>query len=234
MSLIRRLLSFIMFVALIPAGMEAQEQKGDIDFNIGISTPGLYSIADTENHRGNSDGTIDFYHFYGSGLSYLSKGSYISTLYPSVSAELSYRLADAGFFKRLSVVGYAGLHVADYQDVNVVSSTIGSKETAIKIDCLLGFRYHIIDRSNFNMYTQAFLGGEIKNGCAYWEATGDVVNIGLLGEKDIRWHLTFLGFRFKSKNSNVGLFTELGYGSEYCLLSVPIIPGVRVGASYLF
>lgn len=38
MSLIRRLLSFIMFAALIPAGMQAQEQKGDIDFNIGISS----------------------------------------------------------------------------------------------------------------------------------------------------------------------------------------------------
>ena len=28
--------------------MRAQEQKGDIDFNIGISTPGYYSLADVD------------------------------------------------------------------------------------------------------------------------------------------------------------------------------------------
>lgn len=34
-------------------------------------------------------------------LSDIEDDAYISTIYPSVSAEFSYKLADAGFFKRL-------------------------------------------------------------------------------------------------------------------------------------
>lgn len=232
MHLRNYLLLTLGFLLSWPMSIRAQEKKGDIDFNIGISTPGLYSIADTEGHRGDLHGGIDFYHVDYLGLSDLNKESYNSTLYPSVSVELAYRLADAGFFKRLSVVGYTGLHVADYQDVNVIYGTKDDREFAVKMDCLLGVRYHIFDRPQLSMYTQAFLGGEIRNDCAYWDITGDVVNRGSLGEKDIRWHFTFLGFRFKPRNSNVGFLTELGYGSEYCLLSIPIIPGIRVGASF--
>ena len=217
-----------------PLALKAQEKKGDFEFNIGISTPGLYSIADTENKRYSAPGVLNFYALGDWTLSDLSKESYNSTLFPSVSAEISYRLADAGFFKRLSVVGYTGLHVAYYQDVNVVYGTKDTKEFAIKMDCLLGVRYHIVDGTRCCMYTQAFLGKEIRNGCDYWDVTGNVVNRGELGERDICWHLTFLGFRFKPKNGNVGFMTELGYGSEYCLGSIPVFPGVRIGASYLF
>lgn len=232
---LRNCLLFTLVLSLFgPLALKAQEKKGDFEFNVGISTPGLYSIADTEGHRGDLHGGIDFYHLDYLGLSDLNKESYNSTLYPSVSVELAYRLADAGFFKRLSLVGYAGLHVADYQDVNVVYGTKDNREIAVKMDCLFGVRYHIIEHSCFNMYTQAFLGKEIRNDCAYWDITGDVVNRGSLGEKDIRWHFTFLGFRFNPKNSNVGFLTELGYGSEYCILSIPVIPGIRVGASYKF
>ena len=226
------LLFALAFSLLRPIAVQAQEKKGDFEFNIGISSPGLYSVADTEGHRDRP--AIDFYNLGPLELSDLNKESYNSTLYPSVSTEFSYRLADAGFFKRLSLVGYAGLHVADYQDVNVIYGTKDDREFAVKLDCLLGVRYHIIDGAKFNMYTQAFLGKEIRNDCAYWDITGDVVNRGSLGEKDIRWHFTFLGFRFMPKNSNVGFITELGYGSEYCVVSIPVIPGVRIGASYLF
>lgn len=218
-----------------PLALKAQEKKGDFEFNIGISTPGLYSIADTENHRdfvGNH--AIDFYPLPSMELSDLSKESYNSTLFPSISAELAYKLADSGFFKRLSLVGYTGLHVADYQDVNVIHGTKDNREYAVKMDFMLGLRYHIFDRPQLSMYTQAFLGGEIRNDCEYWDLTGDVVNRGSLGEKDIRWHLTFLGFRFRPRNSNIGFITELGYGSEYCLNSIPVFPGVRVGASFKF
>ena len=228
------LLFTLAFSLFSPLALKAQEKKGDFEFNIGISTPGLYSIADTENHRDGGGNTLDFYPIDKLGLSDLSKESYNSTLYPSVSAELAYKLADSGFFKRLSLVGYTGLHVADYQDVNVIHGTKDNREYAVKMDFMLGLRYHIFDRPQLSMYTQAFLGGEIRNDCAYWDLTGDVVNRGSLGEKDIRWHLTFLGFRFRPINSNIGFITELGYGSEYCLISIPVIPGVRIGASYLF
>ena len=119
---LRNCLLFALVLSLFgPLALKAQEKKGDFEFNIGISTPGLYSIADTEGHRDRH--TIDFYPLDPLELSDLNKESYNSTLYPSVSAEFSYRLADAGLFKCLSLVGYAGLHVADYQDVNVIYGT---------------------------------------------------------------------------------------------------------------
>ena len=220
------LLTLALFL-LRPLAVQAQETKGDFDFNIGISTPGLYSLADLEYGR------YSFFYYDYSNLSDLSKESYNSTLYPSISAELSYKLADAGFFKRLSLVGYAGLHMAEYQDISVASNTYNVVETAVKVDLLLGIRYHIINKKYFSMYTQAFLGGEIKNDCDYWDITGKVVNLGALGE-NIRVHLTFLGLRFKLGGSNVGLFTELGHGSEYCTSSLIVIPGIRAGVSYRF
>ncbi|MBR5936367.1 MAG: hypothetical protein IKZ89_09480, partial [Bacteroidaceae bacterium] len=71
-----------------PLAVQAQEKKGDIDFNIGISTPGLYSLADY------AYGRNSFYYYDYYNLSNLSKESYNSTLYPSISTELSYKLAD--------------------------------------------------------------------------------------------------------------------------------------------
>ena len=211
-----------------PLAIQAQEKKGDIDFNIGISTPGLYSLADY------AYGRNSFYYYDYYNLSNLSKESYNSTLYPSISTELSYKLADAGFFKRLSIVGYAGIHWVDYQKISVVSDSKDDTETAVKIDLMLGIRYHILNKKYFSMYTQEFLGWEIKNDCAYWDKTGDVVNLGSLGDKNIRWHITYLGFRFKLGRSNVGLLTELGHGSEYCASSIFVIPGIRAGVSYRF
>ncbi|MBO6078510.1 MAG: hypothetical protein J6P66_07155 [Bacteroidaceae bacterium] len=211
-----------------PLAVNAQEKKGDIDFNIGISTPGLYSLADLEYGR------YSFFYYDYSNLSDLSKESYNSTLYPSISAELSYKLADAGFLKRLSLVGYMGLHWADYQNISVASDSKDDVETAVKLDLMLGIRYHILNSKYFSMYSQAFLGGEIKNDCEYWDKTGEVVNLGVLGDNDIRWHVTFLGLRVKLGKTNVGLLTELGYGSEYCTSSLFIIPGLRAGVSYRF
>ena len=226
---LRNCLLLTLFFSLFrPLAVQAQEKKGDIDFNIGISTPGLYSLADY------AYGRNSFYYYDYYNLSNLSKESYNSTLYPSISTELSYKLADEGFFKRLSVVGYAGFHMADYQDISVASNTYGDVETAVKLDLMLGIRYHILNKKYFSMYTQAFLGGEIKNDCAYWDKTGDVVNLGSLGDKNIRWHITYLGFRFKLGRSNIGLLTELGYGSEYCASSIFVIPGIRAGVSYRF
>lgn len=222
------LLLTLAFFLFGPLALKAQEKKGDFDFNIGISTPGLYSLADTE-FRSSS---IYYYGF--SNLSDLSKESYNSTLYPSVSAELSYKLADKGSFKRLSLVGYAGLHWADYQNISVASDSKDYVETAVKLDLMLGIRYHILNRKYFSMYSQAFLGGEIRNDCEYWDKTGQAVNLGSSGDNDICWQVTYLGFRFKLGKTNLGLLTELGHGSEYCTSSVFIIPGIRAGVSYRF
>ena len=57
---------------------------------------------------------------------------------------------------------------------------------------------------------------------------------GKVGENDIRWHITILGFRFKLGKSNFGLMTELVYGSEYCASIVPVVPGIRGAISYRF
>lgn len=214
-----------------PFAAQAQEMKGDIDFNIGISSPGFYSLADIDAMKIPQD---MYYYNYTNDLSGLQLESYNSTLYPSISAEITYKLADSGFFKRLSIAGYVGFHMAKYQNIDIVSDSKSDKETATKLDLLLGIRYHILNGRYFNMYSQAFLGGEIRNDCKYWDITGDMMYKGYLGENNIRWHMTILGFRFKLGQSHIGLMTELGWGSEYCSSIIPIIPGFRGAVSYRF
>ena len=219
------------FSLLQPLAAQAQEMKGDIDFNIGISSPGFYSLADIDALKVPQD---MYYYNYTNDLGGLQTESYNSTLYPSISAEITYKLADSGFFKRLSIAGYVGFHMVDYQNVDIVTDSKSDKETATKLDLLLGIRYHILNGRYFNMYTQAFLGGEIRNDCKYWDITGDMMYKGYLGENNIRWHMTILGFRFKLGQSHIGLMTELGWGSEYCSSIIPIIPGFRGAVSYRF
>jgi hypothetical protein len=70
------LLLTLAFSLFGPLALLAQENKGDFEFNIGISTPGLYSIADRENHRdyvGNH--ALDLYPLPSMELSDLSKES---------------------------------------------------------------------------------------------------------------------------------------------------------------
>lgn len=224
------LLTFALLTAW-PFTAQGQEKKGDIDFNIGISTPGFYSLADYDFFKAPRE---MYYYNYTNDLGGLQTESYNSTLYPSFSAEITYKLADSGFFKRLSLAAYTGFHMADYQNIDIVSDSKSDKERAVKLDLLLGIRYHIINGRYFNMYTQAFIGGEIRNDCNYWEITGNTMYTGALGENDIRWHLTILGFRFKLGQSHIGLMTELGYGSEYSISIVPVAPGIRGAVSYRF
>lgn len=214
-----------------PFTAQAQEMKGDIDINIGISTPGFYSLADIDF----STSPQEMYYYNNThDLGGLQTESYNSTLYPSISAEITYKLADSGLFKRLSIAGYVGFHMAKYQNIDIVSDSKSDKETATKLDLLLGIRYHILNGRYFNMYSQAFIGGEIRNDCKYWDITGDMMYKSNLGKNGIRWHMTILGFRFNLGQSHIGLMTELGYGSEYCASIIPVMPGIRGAISYRF
>ncbi len=86
---------------LRPLAIQAQEKKGDIDFNIGLSTPGFYSLADYDFFKAPKE---MYYYNYTNDLGGLQTESYNSTLYPSFSAEITYKLADSGFFKLFAKV----------------------------------------------------------------------------------------------------------------------------------
>ena len=238
MSLLKRLLIFILFAALIPVGMKAQEKK-KFEINVGISTPGLYALTDKDAATGGNER----YDFYVDGplphypeekqLVYFDLESYRSTLYPSISVELSYKLAETGFFKRLSLVGMLGYHMVVFENFNPVTRQ-SRKETALRLDYLMGARLRIIDRSHFCMYSQAFLGKDFRNDCEYWTIANEFMREG--HEERVDYQVTFLGFQVDlGKESNLGLVTEFGYGYEYSLSQLFVfIPGIRVGVSYKF
>lgn len=238
MSLLKRLLIFILFAALIPVGMKAQENK-KFEINVGISTPGLYALTDKDAATGGNER----YDFYVDGplphypeekqLVYFDLESYRSTLYPSISVELSYKLAETGFFKRLSLVGMLGYHMVGFENFNPVTRQ-SRKETALRLDYLMGARLRIIDRSHFCMYSQAFLGKDFRNDCEYWTIANEFMREG--HEERVDYQVTFLGFQVDlGKESNLGLVTEFGYGYEYSLSQLFVfIPGIRAGVSYKF
>lgn len=238
MSLLKRLLIFILFAALIPVGMKAQENK-KFEINVGISTPGLYALTDKDAATGGNER----YDFYVDGplphypeekqLIYFDLESYRSTLYPSISVELSYKLAETGFFKRLSLVGMLGYHMVGFENFNPITRQ-SRKETALRLDYLIGARLRIIDRSHFCMYSQAFLGKDFRNDCEYWTIANEFMREG--HEERVDYQVTFLGFQVDfGKESNLGLVTEFGYGYEYSLSQLFVfIPGIRAGVSYKF
>ena len=157
-----------------------------------------------------------------------------SPQYPSISAEMSYKLSDDGILRRWSLVGMAGLHFADYESINNVSKQ-SDKQTAIKADALLGVRFRIVEKSHLIMYSQALVGIDFRNGSDYWTVTDK--NNRQSSNRPV-YQLTFLGFRVKlgHRTSHLGFLTELGYGSEYALSESLIIlsPGMRAGISYMF
>ena len=227
MSFVRKLLAFSVFALFIPFVVQAQD--GRFEINAGISTAGNYMLTDY-------DFTLDDYDskFSDGVLNHLKEESYYSKVYPSVSAEIAYRLSDDGTLSRLSVVGMAGLHIADYEPKNIVSGSYG-KQTAIKADALLGVRFRIVETSHLTMYSQAMAGIDFRNGSDYWTVTG---NTHSQSSNELVYQLTFLGFRVKlgRRNSHLGFITELGYGSEYVLSKEMALlsPGMRAGISYRF
>lgn len=225
MTIVRKLLAFSVFAIIIQ--YMAQAQDGRLDINAAISTGGTYMLTDwrfdespTINKR--SDGI----------LNNLTEESYNSLVYPSPSVEIAYRISDSGSIRRLYVVGMAGLHIADYQPKNIINGSYG-KQTAIKADVLLGVRFRIMETSHLTMYSQALAGVDFRNDCDYWKVTGNTHG---QSRNELAYQLTFLGFRVKlgRRTSHLGFMTELGYGSEYALGEIPIIPGIRAGISYRF
>ena len=233
MSLHRKFLMAIILSAVIPIWVQAQ---GKFEINFGISTPGLYSLTDwdlvtNDNDRYDWDAPSYYHHVpEEKQLTYFDQQSYKSTLYPSVSVEISYKLADAGFFKRLSLVGFLGYHMVGFENSDPVTKTI-DKETARRLDFLLGVRLRIIDNPHFCMYSQALLGKDLSNDCEYWSIANEFVRDG--HEDKVDWQATFLGFRIGfGKEANWGIMAELGYGYEYSISQIFIFPGIRTGVSY--
>ncbi|MBO4561499.1 MAG: hypothetical protein J5705_06005 [Bacteroidaceae bacterium] len=238
MHLLKRLLIVLLFATLIPTGIRAQEKK-KFEINVGISTPGLYALTDKD---AATDGN-ERYDFYLDGpglhypeekqLVYFDLESYRSTLYPSISVELSYKLAETGFFKRLSLAGMLGYHMVGFENFDPVTKQ-SKKETALRLDFLMGARLRIIDRSHFCMYSQALLGKDFRNDCEYWAIANEFLQDG--HEERVDYQVTFLGFQVDlGKESRLGLVTELGYGYEYSLSQLFVfIPGIRAGVSYKF
>ena len=108
------------------------------------------------------------------------------------------------------------------------------KETALRLDFLMGARLRIIDRPHFCMYSQAFLGKDFRNDCEYWTIANEFIGDG--HEEKVDYQVTFLGFQVDlGKESNLGFVTEFGYGYEYSLSQLFVfIPGIRAGVSYKF
>ena len=217
------------FALVIPIAVNAQD--GRLEINAAISTPGTYAFADWAF----DEDPIDNMRWSHGKLSDITEESYNCTLYPSMSVEMAYRLSDSGtgLKGRLSLVGMAGLHMADYQPLSIYSPE-ADMQKAVKADVLLGLRYRIIETSHLTMYSQAMAGMDFRNESRYWTVT-DGASRG--GRNEFVYQLTFVGFRVKlgHRTSHLGVMTELGYGSEYVLGNVfVILPGIRAGFSYRF
>ena len=228
MSLNRKLLMLAILVAVIPYWVQAQEKQRKFEINVGVSTPGMTEMQDSKL----SDlGFEHFDYYHDRPLSELDKESYNSTLYPCLSVETAYKLADSGFFKRLDLVGFVGLHNVYYEVFDMVNN-ISSKETATKLDILVGIRYNIVKKTYFNMYTQFLAGGAVGAKSGYWKMMSEKCSEG--GSPTMQF--TFLGFNVKlgRRESRLGAMVELGFGSEYAVSDLLIIPGVRTGLSYKF
>lgn len=228
MPLHRKLLMLAILAAVIPYAVQAQEKQRKFEINVGISTPGMIEMQDS---KLSGLGFEHFDYYYDQLLSDLDKESYKSTLYPCLSVEAAYKLADAGFFKRLDLVGFVGLHNVYFENIDIVNNNI-SKETATKLDILVGFRYNIVKNTYFNMYSQFLAGGAVGAKSGYWKMMSEKWSEG--GSPTMQF--TFLGFNVKlgRRESRLGAMVELGFGSEYAVSNLFIIPGVRTGLSYKF
>lgn len=221
------LLTFVLSLSW-PLMIQAQEKRR-FEINVGVSTPGLFEMRDTRWYDIGYE-TFDYY-YYDKSLSDLEKSCFRTTIYPCLSVELAYDLAESGFFKRLDLLGFLNYHYADYDEVDIVSKT-STGGTARKLSLLFGVRYDIIKHDSFNMYTQMLMGGCFSDGSPYW----DHVYSDVEGERIASLQITFLGFNWRvgGEKSRWGIMFEFGYGHEYGLSELPVFPGIRGGLSYKF
>jgi len=221
MSLQRKLLTIATLLTIIPYGTRAQDR---FEISVGLSTPGLYAWERTGIVVGENI-ERDIYKY--KSLANIYKESYKSHYYPGFSVQMAYKLPEYGFTKRLSIVGYAGLDVAVFENYDLVSNSFLYKENARKLDFLLGVRYHIVSKNRFIMYSQFMVGSFIKDKSLYWECNSYT-------DDDKPTVQATLGFRIKTAPESRSCFlTEFGYGSEY-ITSFILIPGVRLGYGYTF
>ena len=229
MVLLRRALIVLLIETLIPLGVVAQKDSR-FEISVGVSTPRIDELKDSKLFY---LGIESFEVYKDEPLSNLDEDTFSSTLYPCFSVQLSYDLSESGFFKKLDLVGYAGYHFAGVERYDIVNAT-SSKESARKLDILIGIRYNIVEREKFNLYTQFLAGNDILDDSGYW----DYVYKSYGDDYNSIMQLTFLGFNWtlgnKEGKSRMGVMAELGYGQEYGASVVPIFPGVRVGLSYKF
>ena len=209
---------------------QAQEKQRKLEVNFGISTPGALEWQDIKL----IDFGIDDYNYliYDKPLSDLGEKSYNSTIYPCFSVEVAYKLAESGFFKRLDLVGFVNFHHAYFEEIDVVRNN-NKKETAKKLDIMVGVRYNIVKNTYFNMYTQIMGGQVIRDKSRYW----DIIHEKWSDQESFtKLQLTYLGFNWKigRRDSRLGAIVELGYGYEYATGVLPFIPGIRTGFSYKF
>ena len=243
MLLHRKLLIFAILVTFIPYWVQAQDKQRKFEINVGVSSPGLHCRADRDIDIEDFDFVFpeldetpsDYYYRTSNNsdkqLYDLYLESYKSTLYPGLSIETSYKLADSGFLKRLTMLGMAGFQMVDLEDFDI--TTNGSfKEKARRIDLLVGLRLNIINSRYFNMYSQFLLGGDICDNSRYWKIVEERTDV----EKGLAFQLTYLGLRAKigRRESGLGVMVEFGHGTMYSTSKFPLIPGIRTGVSYLF
>ena len=215
----------ILFATAFAFPLVANAQDGRFEFNAGISTPGYYALADWD--ADDPDTPVKWSY----NLNDLPEGSHKTTLYPSYSVEMAYRLSDSGILGHLSLVGMAGYHKAVYETSRIVDN-ITQRQTATKADVLLGVRVNVIQTTHLTLYSQALAGTDFKNGSDYWAVTNEKLND---GHKPFVYQITFAGFRVKlgHRTSHFAVMTELGYGSEYVMSKQMILlPGIRAGISY--
>ena len=217
-----RLIIASAFVTLIPCGLNAQSR---FEISAGISTPGYHVCDKIGFGVGEEVGFHDEYQYV--TLTEMEKDSYRSRYYPGYSLQVAYKLPDHGFTKRLSVVAYAGLSTVGFEKIDYLTNNSLYSENAKKLDVLVGVRYHIVSQERFMMYTQAMIGGHFNDNSLYWEYND------FLSDNPATVQLTYLGFRFKSRNG-ICFLTELGEGSDYSLYGMILIPGVRLSLGYTF
>lgn len=217
-----RAIIVLSLVSFIPSWLSAQRK---LEVSAGISTPG-YHVWEKGVIIGEQVGIRDDYS--DKTLANMEQDAYKSSYKPGYSIQAAYKLADHGFTKRLSVLGYAGLTMVDFEKLDYLSNKSLYSETALKYDVLVGIRYHIVTKDRFMMYTQALVGGHFYDESRYWTCNN------YLREDPVTVQMTFLGFRFQSAQGRFCFLTELGTGSEYGLGSLLILPGVRLGLGYTF